>query len=91
MKRVFLLIIPLVLAAAAVLRADTPAPLESGAAADLLSASGFALRGGLHCAPSTHTLLGTLDRGALRASPGPFSTEDEIDQFLRKVHTLCTG
>ncbi|MBE5776271.1 MAG: aminotransferase class V-fold PLP-dependent enzyme [Clostridiales bacterium] len=64
--------------------------LESGAAADLLSASGFALRGGLHCAPSTHRQMGTLDRGALRASPGPFSTEEEIDQFLRKVHTLCT-
>ena len=46
MKRVFLLITPLVLAVAAVLRADAPAPLESGAAAvEITPPVGFRLRG----------------------------------------------
>ena len=62
--------------------------MESGHAADLLSAAGFATRGGLHCAPMMHRYLGTLDRGCVRASPGAFNTESEIEAFLRAVHTL---
>lgn len=63
--------------------------LESGQVADLLAKEKFALRGGLHCAPSIHRHLGTLEQGAVRASPGPFSTAQEIDQFLLAVSHLA--
>jgi len=37
-----------------------------------------ATRAGLHCAPQAHRVAGTLDCGALRFSPGYFTTEEEI-------------
>ena len=46
---------------------------------------GLALRAGVHCAPWAHRWLGTLDRepqGALRASPGFFTTDQDVDRFL---------
>jgi len=42
----------------------------------------IAVRTGLHCAPLVHTDLGTLAGGTIRFSPGPFTTEAEIDQAL---------
>jgi len=44
-----------------------------------------AIRGGLHCAPMVHEVLGTQELGALRASPGPWNTEAQIDRFLETV------
>ena len=41
-----------------------------------------ATRAGLHCAPQAHRTMGTLERGALRLSPGYFTTHDEIDYLL---------
>jgi cysteine desulfurase/selenocysteine lyase len=38
-----------------------------------------AVRPGLHCAPSIHKAIGTFPDGTVRASPGPFSTVEEID------------
>ncbi len=38
-----------------------------------------AVRAGLHCAPNAHRQLGTFPEGAVRLSPGPFTSEDEID------------
>ena len=37
-----------------------------------------ATRAGLHCAPQAHCVAGTLEYGALRFSPGYFTTTDEI-------------
>jgi cysteine desulfurase family protein len=39
----------------------------------------IAVRPGLHCAPYIHRSLGTFPDGAVRVSPGPFSTEADID------------
>src|SRR5262249_55246790 len=39
----------------------------------------IAVRPGLHCAPYVHKALGTFPEGLVRASPGPFSTSDDID------------
>jgi len=39
----------------------------------------IAIRPGLHCAPYIHRALGTFPEGAVRVSPGPFSTEADID------------
>ena len=50
----------------------------------------IAVRGGLHCAPGAHRFLGTLNRGAVRASLGYANTFDEVEQFLRAVRALLS-
>ena len=40
-----------------------------------------AVRPGLHCAPYIHRSMGTFPEGAVRVSPGVFSTEEEIDHL----------
>jgi cysteine desulfurase/selenocysteine lyase len=47
-------------------------------AAVLDQAFDIATRAGLHCAPQAHRAAGTQDQGALRFSPGYFTTADEI-------------
>ncbi len=52
----------------------------------------IAVRAGLHCAPWTHRWLGTLDRdppGAVRASPGFFTTGDDVSAFLEATRELA--
>jgi cysteine desulfurase family protein len=55
-----------------------PAP-EVGAILD--QAFDIAIRPGLHCAPYIHKSIGTFPDGAVRVSPGPFNTTDEIDRL----------
>ena len=62
------------------------AGLDSGEAADALNKRGIAVRGGLHCAPSIHAWLGTA--GAVRASLGPFNTQQDVDALLSAVKDL---
>ena len=50
-----------------------------------LSEKGFALRGGLHCAPLAHKAIGTLESGTVRFSPGAFSTEQQTDALIRAI------
>ena len=59
--------------------------LTSAQVADALNGRGIAVRGGLHCAPGAHRFLGTVERGAVRASVGHANTFDEVDQFLAAV------
>ncbi len=61
---------------------------DSAALADALDATGVAVRGGLHCAPAMHSYLGTLKSGAVRFSPGPFTTEQDIDDAAALVARL---
>ncbi len=51
--------------------------MDPSEATDTLVKAGFALRGGMHCAPSIHAFHGT--RGAVRVSPGLYNTEKEMD------------
>lgn len=62
-------------------------PIDLGAALD--SAFSVAARPGLHCAPVAHRTLGTFPRGTVRLSPGPFTTEDEIDRALAALRELA--
>ena len=55
--------------------------VDSGAMADELDKQGFAIRAGLHCAPSIHQWLGTLHTGACRASIGIYNTEEETEKL----------
>jgi len=62
--------------------------LSSSQASDMLDRAGFAVRGGLHCAPGTHACLGTLRRGVVRASVGHATTFVEIDKFIKEVRRI---
>lgn len=54
-------------------------------AAGLDAEEDIAVRGGVHCAPLVHETIGTAPQGAVRASPGPATTEAQIDHFLRTI------
>lgn len=58
---------------------------RSGDVADRLNRLGIGVRAGLHCAPLAHRALGTLETGVVRASPGFFNTEGDIDRLLSAV------
>jgi len=49
----------------------------------------IAIRPGLHCAPYIHRSLGTFPEGTVRVSPGPFSTEDDIDHLARALAEIA--
>lgn len=53
--------------------------------ATALSYEGFALRGGLHCAPLAHKTIGTLPEGTVRFSPGVFNSQKDT---VNLVNTL---
>ena len=61
---------------------------DSAALADALDATGVAVRGGLHCAPAMHSYLGTMRSGAVRFSPGPYTTERDVDDAAALVARL---
>jgi cysteine desulfurase/selenocysteine lyase len=61
-------------------------PAELAAVLD--SSFGIACRAGLHCAPRCHEQLGTAPAGTIRLSPGPFTSEDEIDAALDALGEL---
>ncbi len=50
---------------------------------------GIMVRAGLHCAPAAHATIGTLETGTVRASPGFFTTKDEILYFLDAVREIA--
>lgn len=62
--------------------------MNSSQVADALAAKGIAVRGGLHCAPGAHQFLGTLSRGAVRASVGYANTFEEVDAFIEAVKQI---
>lgn len=51
----------------------------------------IASRAGLHCAPGAHQAMGTLERGAVRLSIGPFNSEADIDATIAAVGELAQG
>jgi selenocysteine lyase/cysteine desulfurase len=66
---------------------DIPDPLILGA---ILDQQDIAVRPGLHCAPYIHRSLGTFGAGGLvRVSPGPFSTEADIDALAQALAEIA--
>jgi cysteine desulfurase family protein len=47
-------------------------------------------RSGLHCAPSAHRLFGTFPDGALRLSPGPFQTLEDMEFTLKALREISS-
>ena len=63
--------------------------IQSEQIADLLSAKyGFAVRGGLHCAPLMHEALESVDGGLVRASFSFYNSEREVDAFLEALRCI---
>lgn len=56
--------------------------IPSTEGAEILGGMGFAMRGGLHCAPLAHKKTGTLESGTIRFAPSVFSTQQEVDALL---------
>ncbi|MBL1216554.1 MAG: aminotransferase class V-fold PLP-dependent enzyme [Planctomycetes bacterium] len=68
----------------------TVAGVDPGEASAWLDATyGVAVRPGLHCAPGAHESTGTFPAGTIRISPGPFTTEQEIEIAARAVREMA--
>lgn len=59
------------------------AATELGAVLD--QAFDIAVRPGLHCAPTIHKAQGTYPGGAVRVSPGPFNTMEDMDALAQAL------
>lgn len=57
---------------------------------DLSMTYGIESRPGLHCSPLAHRTLGTFPEGALRLSPGYYTTEEEIDYTIESIKKLAS-
>lgn len=53
-----------------------------------LNEYGICARGGLHCAPLAHQMLGTTEQGVVRVSFGWFNTVDEVFQIVDVIKIL---
>ena len=56
--------------------------VPSAKTVNILNNFGFALRGGLHCAPTAHKVIGTLPEGTARVSVSAFNTKEEIEALI---------
>lgn len=57
--------------------------LDAESIGSALAERGFAVRTGIHCAPSAHRTAGTLDTGTVRVSFSDFNTPEEVARLLR--------
>jgi selenocysteine lyase/cysteine desulfurase len=48
----------------------------------------IAVRPGLHCSPYAHRRFGTFPDGAVRVSPGAFTTADEMDRLIEALGAM---
>ncbi len=65
---------------------DRFSPQEAAGMLD--SSFNIATRPGLHCAPGAHEAMGLAPDGALRISPGPYTTDDEVDQVINALDQI---
>lgn len=65
--------------------------ISSGKMSSLLDREGICTRGGLHCAPSAHRLLGTLDGGAVRISFSVMNTEGEVVRTIDTIRKIINS
>ncbi len=59
--------------------------IPADALASALSDKGYALRGGLHCAPLAHKTIRTLSDGTVRFSPSVFSSEKDVKELAELI------
>lgn len=51
----------------------------------------IAVRAGHHCTPLAHETIGTAARGAVRASLGVYTTEDDVSYFIHSLKKILKG
>jgi len=51
----------------------------------------IAVRTGLHCAPLVHETLGTVETGAVRFSPGPFNSREDILRAIEAMKAIAAA
>jgi len=56
--------------------------------AERLGAAGICVRAGLHCAPTAHETVGTLEQGTVRFSFSPFNTLEEVNYTARTMKKI---
>ncbi len=61
---------------------------NSGDVAEILNSKNIAVRSGLHCAPSAHKSIGTMDIGTVRIAPSVFTTRSEIEQTVKIIKNI---
>ena len=59
--------------------------MDSETVSGMLSERGFAVRGGLHCAPLAHESAGTREQGTVRVSVSPFLDDNALSAFIRAM------
>ncbi|MFO7654529.1 MAG: aminotransferase class V-fold PLP-dependent enzyme [Candidatus Krumholzibacteriia bacterium] len=63
--------------------------MEAGEAGMILDVQhDIATRTGLHCAPLAHEAIGTMPKGTVRFSIGPFNTEDHVLAAVRAMASI---
>lgn len=53
--------------------------------AEFLNTAGIAVRAGLHCAPSAHRRIKTIESGAVRICPSVYTTTKDLDFVYKKL------
>lgn len=61
---------------------------KSGETARFLNENGIAVRAGLHCAPTAHRIMGTLENGAVRAAPATFNSAADIKAMITALKKM---
>ena len=62
--------------------------MSSSLVASMLDKDGICVRGGLHCAPSVHSRLGTMNQGAVRASFSYMNQKSDVDKLYNSVREI---
>ena len=65
--------------------------MQSEEVGEVLAKRNIAVRCGFHCAPLVHRKMGTdgeTPGGAVRVSPGAFTTDRDITELIRTVYLL---
>ena len=55
---------------------------------EYLNSNNIAVRSGYHCSPLTHSYLGTLNDGTVRASLSIFNTKKEVNNFIYAINNI---
>lgn len=58
---------------------------QSEEVAEFLSSKGIAVRAGLHCAPSAHRRMKTIEGGAVRLCPSVYTTNKDLDYLYKNL------
>ena len=64
--------------------------MSSSLVASMLDKDGICVRGGLHCAPSVHTKLGTMNQGAVRASFSYLNRRSDVDKLYSAIRDILS-